>query len=83
VVRWDQKPLPDGSEPEHPVPALALTAEGSGHGDHGATAEASPVSDTAAAPGSTADNSARWMAGGALILAAIAVAVALVSRRRT
>ncbi|MCV7361096.1 YcnI family copper-binding membrane protein [Mycolicibacterium neworleansense] len=26
VVRWDEAPLPDGSEPEHPAPQLALAA---------------------------------------------------------
>ncbi len=27
VVRWDEAPLPDGSEPEHPAPTLTLVAD--------------------------------------------------------
>jgi uncharacterized protein YcnI len=78
VVRWDQAPLPDGGEPEHPAPTLSLTgAAGSpGTDDHGMTAQ---VARTAP----TADNTARWLAGGALTLAAVAVAAALITRRRT
>ncbi len=35
VVRWDQPPLPDGGEPEHPAPTLTLTtaAPPAQHGD--------------------------------------------------
>lgn len=74
VVRWDQAPLPGGGEPEHPAPVLSLTgAEPSATDDHGTTAQAAP----------TADNGARWLAGGALTLAAVGVAAALIARRRT
>lgn len=89
VVRWDQAPLPDGSEPEHPAPQLTLSRSTSpdGHDDHGgsATAPSTPSApDTAAAPAvSTTDNSARWLAGGALTVAAIAVVAALLARRRS
>jgi uncharacterized protein YcnI len=62
VVQWDQTPLPDGSEPEHPAPEVSL-----------AVASSAP----------TADNTARWLAGGALTLAAVAVAAAVIGRRRT
>lgn len=75
VVRWDQAPLPGGGEPEHPAPALDLT---------GAAAE--PADDHPApvlAATTTADNSARWLAGGALTVAAVAVAAALLARRRS
>jgi uncharacterized protein YcnI len=72
VVRWDQPPLPDGGEPEHPVPELKLTgAPADGHDDHGQPATARP------------DDTARWLAGGALVLAAVGVVVALTGRRRT
>ncbi|MBP2455462.1 YcnI family copper-binding membrane protein [Mycolicibacterium lutetiense] len=76
VVRWDQPPLPDGSEPEHPAPQLALT---------GAPSAAGPTAPAAAAaePAAGADNSARWLAGGALILAAVAVVAGLLNRRRS
>nr|WP_242456047.1 YcnI family protein [Mycolicibacterium sp. P1-18] len=86
VVRWDQPPLPGGGEPEHPVPELTLTGTpAGGDDDHGqaptATATAEP---TAAAPAtSRPDDTARWLAGGALVLAAVGVVVALTGRRRT
>ena len=75
VVRWDQAPTPDGGEPEYPVPTLALAGATGSHGmdDHEVTAQAAP----------TADDTARWLAGGALTLAAAAVAAALITRRRT
>jgi hypothetical protein len=41
--------------------------------DHEMTAQAAP----------TADNAARWLAGGAITLAAVGVAAALIARRRT
>lgn len=71
VVRWDQAPLPDGSEPEHPAPQLTLTGT-------------PPASEPAVAQSSsTVDNSARWLAGGALIVAAAAVVASLLTRRRS
>jgi uncharacterized protein YcnI len=74
VVRWDQAPLPGGGEPEHPAPALSLTgAPPTGMDDHEMTAQAAP----------TADNAARGLAGGAITLAAVGVAAALIARRRT
>lgn len=74
VVRWDQPPLPGGGEPEFPAPMLSLTGAGpSGSEDHEMTAQAT----------STADNPARWLAGGAITLAAVGVAAALIARRRT
>ncbi len=78
VVRWDQAPLPDGGEPEYPVPTLSLTGATGSHGmdDDEMTAQA-----VRTAP--TADDTARWLAGGALMLAAVAVAAALIARRRT
>ena len=74
VVRWDQAPLPGGGEPEYPAPVVSLTgAASSGMDDHEMTAQAAP----------TADNAARWLAGGAITLAAVGVAAALIARRRT
>ncbi|OLO98590.1 nuclear export factor GLE1, partial [Mycolicibacterium porcinum] len=74
VVRWDQAPLPDGGEPEHPVPQLALT---------GTPAEGEQAAPAAAQSAGTVDNSARWLAGGALIVAAAAVVASLLNRRRS
>jgi uncharacterized protein YcnI len=77
VVKWDQATPPGGAEPEYPAPELALT---------GAVADASgghpmPAAQTSAP--AAADNTARWLAGGALALGAVAIATALVVRRRT
>ncbi|MGW4099238.1 YcnI family copper-binding membrane protein [Mycobacterium sp. NPDC004974] len=88
VVRWDQAPLPDGSEPEHPAPQLTLTgtppAAGTAeHGTETAPAAGQPVPAAAAQPAGTVDNSARWLAGGALIVAAAAVVASLLNRRRS
>ncbi len=75
VVRWDQSPLPGGGEPEHPAPELTLT------GTNAEPADDHPAPVVAAT--ATADNSARWLAGGALTVAAVAVAAALLARRRS
>lgn len=77
VVNWDQQPLPDGSEPEHPVPALSLaTAPAGAHQHHG-----SPSASPAAARSSAADNPARLLGGAALVVAAAGAAIALIRRR--
>ncbi|MEN3321737.1 MAG: hypothetical protein V7643_5139 [Mycobacterium sp.] len=74
VVKWDQPTPPGGAEPEYPAPEVALTgAETDAADDH-----PMPVAQTTAP-----DNSARWLAGGALAVAAVAVATALLVRRRT
>jgi uncharacterized protein YcnI len=88
VVRWDQAPLPGGGEPEYPAPVLALTGTASGGHDHPA-AEApgveAPTADTptaeAPAPAESGDDTARWLAGGALVLASVAVVAAILRRR--
>ncbi|CAN5401789.1 YcnI family protein [soil metagenome] len=69
VVRWDQPTTPGEAEPEHPVPTLALTD----------TEEV--VTQSASVPQLGPDNIARALAGGALLLAAIGVGIALVRRR--
>ncbi|MBN3511232.1 YcnI family protein [Mycolicibacterium septicum] len=87
VVRWDQAPLPDGSEPEHPAPQLTLTGTppASESAEHGTEAPLAPAqtAPAVAEPSSTVDNSARWLAGGALIVAAAAVVAGLLTRRRS
>lgn len=92
VVRWDQPPLPDGAEPERPVPELSLAAGPTAPAEHHAgpthpapSVDAAP--DYSAAPaespgaGSAADNSARLLAGAALLLAAVGATVAIARRR--
>jgi uncharacterized protein YcnI len=71
VVKWDQSPLPDGSEPEHPAPMLTLAAETvSPHEHH--PAEQSKSAD---------DNTARVLGGAALVVGALAICLVLVRRR--
>ena len=74
VVRWDEPTVPGAEEPEHPAPTLALTA---GETDHSEHAPADPAPGEA---GLGPDNVARALAGGALLLAAIGLGVALVRR---
>jgi uncharacterized protein YcnI len=86
VVRWDQPPLPGGGEPEYPVPELDLS--GTPAPEHQMTPSPAPtVAARAEQPVAEApkagDDTARWLAGGALIVAAVAVVVAVLGRRRT
>ncbi|WP_343710472.1 YcnI family protein [Mycobacterium sp.] len=78
VVNWDQPPLPGGGEPEYPAPTLRLSAgpvppqDGRSPGSGAATDRAAPPADT----------TARWLAGGALLVGAAGVAISF-ARRRT
>lgn len=93
VIHWNQAPLPGGGEPEYPAPVLALTGTAEGDHDHPApsaepsTAQpAAPDAAVTAAPeesASTGDDTARWLAGGALVLAAVAVVASIVRRKST
>ena len=65
VVRWDQAPLPGGGEPEYPAPVLTLT------GTDAVRRRRSSHSSGGVGDGR---QSARWLAGGALTVAAVAVA---------
>jgi uncharacterized protein YcnI len=87
VVKWDQPALPNGDEPEHPAPVLSLTGSG-GHDHMEGMGPANPAPSATPAPAAASsapspDDTARWLAGGALVVAAIAVVAALVGRRRT
>ncbi|WP_102144914.1 YcnI family copper-binding membrane protein [Mycobacterium hubeiense] len=74
VVRWDQALEPGGAEPEYPAPMLTMSGVATDeHGGHG------PAATNSAA----VDNSARWLGGGALVVAAFAVVAALLERRRS
>lgn len=90
VVRWDQAPLPGGEEPEHPAPVLTLTGTVGGDHDHpappaaeapGAEAPTVVASTPAQTQAGSGDDAARWLAGGALVLAAVAVVVSILRRR--
>ncbi|MEU4831316.1 YcnI family protein [Streptosporangium sp. NPDC023615] len=97
VVRWDDEPKADGSEPEHPAPVLTLTpaAEGSGHGASASPAPASPApaspaaSSAAAAAPSVApaasrgpDGTARLLGGAGLVLGLAGVVIGGLGLRR-
>jgi uncharacterized protein YcnI len=69
VIKWDQPTPPGEAEPEYPTPEVALT---------GAKTDDHPMPVAQAAP----DNAARWLAGGALAMGVVAVATALLVRRR-
>lgn len=84
VVAWNEPPPPDGSEPEHPAPVVALTApavEGAA-----ATAAAVPPAANPPAAGET-DTTARWLGGAGLLVGALGLGVGggavLRGRRRT
>ncbi len=68
VVKWDQPPLPDGGEPEHPAPMLTLVGGPAAPHLHHAT------------PGQ-ADSTARLLGGAALVIAALGIAIVLIRRR--
>lgn len=67
VVHWDEPAKPDGTEPEHPAPVLALT-------------EAKPIKDAAATPTvakkvETGDDTARLLGGIGLAAGLIGLAL--------
>lgn len=77
VVRWDQPPLPDGGEPEHPAPTLTLAAGPAAPHQH----HAAPAQVAEPARAGAADNTARLLGGAALVVAALGIAIALIRRR--
>jgi uncharacterized protein YcnI len=83
VVAWDQQSAADGSEPERPAPLVTLTpATGDGH-DHAVAASA--MADPSGTSGGT-DTTARWLAGGGLLVGALGLGVgigAVLRSRRT
>jgi uncharacterized protein YcnI len=84
VVKWDQASVTGQAEPEHPTPTLVVAGGTTSHAQHGsATTSAEPtVSATPATQGRPgADNTARVLAGAALLLGAVGVGAALVVRR--
>ena len=69
VVAWDQ-PSSGGAEPEHPAPALTLSADGGSEGgDHQVAAAETDSSDS--------DSVARWLGGIGLALGLFAAALGL------
>jgi uncharacterized protein YcnI len=84
VVKWDQPSVAGQAEPEHPAPTLVVAGGTPSNAQHASpTASAQPtVSATPAARGRPeADNTARVLAGAALLLGAVGVGAALIVRR--
>ena len=73
VVNWNQPTPPNGPEPDNPAPHLALAAAGSDGDTGGVTAAATP----AAAQAGTSDDTARWLGGIGVVLAAAALGFGL------
>jgi uncharacterized protein YcnI len=70
AVHWDQPALPDGSEPEHPAPTLTLTA-------------VTPDAGQAPSPTSASAATTRWLAGAALAVSVLSLAVTALRGRRS
>ncbi|HEX5406353.1 MAG TPA: YcnI family protein [Pseudonocardiaceae bacterium] len=75
VVNWNQPTVAGQPEPDHPTPHLALAATSSDDA-------AAPISDATsanppAAAGATSDDTARWLGGVGLIVAALALGFGL------
>jgi uncharacterized protein YcnI len=84
VVKWDEPTPARGEEPEHPVPTLALTGQPDAAADnHDAMSPTPSVTAAPAPPVKQSDDTARWLSGAALSVAAASVALALLMRRRT
>jgi len=92
TVHWDQPPLPNGGEPDYPVPTLALAAGPPAPKENhptatappapaGASASANPAAEAQPAAKASPDNTARALAGGALLVAALGIGIAMVRRR--
>ncbi len=86
VVRWDQQPVPGEAEPANPAPMLTLTGGPTSplaHHPHptGTTAPTAVATPPTQKPRAAADNTARVLAGAALLIGALGIGVALVARR--
>lgn len=81
VVKWDQPPLPGGGEPEHPAPMLSLATGPVAPHEHHHPSGTPAEQTTAPARSNSPDDTARLLAGAALVVAALGVFVALIRRR--
>jgi uncharacterized protein YcnI len=84
VVKWDQPPAPGGPEPANPAPMLTLTGTPAAQHPHptsttAPTAQAAPATQKSRA---ATDNTARMVAGAALLFGALGIGIALITRQR-
>jgi uncharacterized protein YcnI len=87
VVKWDQSPQPGGGEPSNPVPMLTLTegpASPPTHHPHptSTTAPTAVASPSTQKPKAQTDTTARVLSGAALLVGALGVGVALITRQK-
>lgn len=88
VVKWADEPKDDGSEAEHPVPVLKLTAPADGEGGNGA-ASASPSATPVAADAESSaaedasDGTARLLAGIGIAVGVAGAAIGVAGMRRS
>jgi uncharacterized protein YcnI len=88
-TEWDQAQKAGQAEPEHPAPAVTLTSAVTTTGDDDGDGDAAAAEPTAAATSSAAastpadpDLVGRFLGLGGLLLGAVALVVAVASRRR-
>lgn len=74
VVNWNQAIVPGKPEPEHPAPHLALAPAATDAADAADTAGTPPAAAPAA---SSADDTARWLGGVGIVVAALALGFGL------
>ena len=85
-TNWNQAAKADGSEPEHPAPAITVTAastDADGHGGHGTSASEEAAGSDAHTGAASDDVIARVLGIGGLIVGAVGVVLAVTARRKT
>ena len=88
-MKWDQPQPPGAAEPEHPAPTLVLAGDQTPPPAQPIAPTSSAQPSATATPGSAeanpphlaVDNTARTLAGAALLVGALGVGVALIVRR--
>lgn len=81
-TNWNETTVQGEAEPEHPAPAIVVTAASAdehGHGDAATDAETTAATSATAAPGD--DVLARVLGVGGLVVGAVGIVLAVTSRR--
>jgi uncharacterized protein YcnI len=87
VVKWDQPAAPGAPEPPNPAPILTLTGGPAAPAPHhpqptGTTAPTAAATPVAQKPRPATDNTARIVAGAALLFGALGIGIGLITRTR-
>jgi uncharacterized protein YcnI len=87
VVKWDQPTAPGAPEPPNPAPVLTLAGGPASPATHQPHPTSTTAPTAAAAPATqtsrpATDNTARIVAGAALLFGALGVGIALITRQR-